>query len=90
MLQIVEIKEKANQTCEMEYNFHLVFVKHISTDDELITGNKIDSDLPKKYMAIQSIVQFDTFTATHGPGTPIDGNFHYNTYSHCALLSFRF
>lgn len=74
-MQIVEIKEKTNQPCEMEYNFHLAFVKHIATDDEPIVGGKIEIELPKKYMAIQSIVQFDTFTATHGPGTSVDGKY---------------
>lgn len=58
----------------MEYAFHLAFVKNIATDDDaIVAGTKIEIELPKKYMAIQSIVEFNSFTATHGPGTSVDG-----------------
>lgn len=67
----------------MDYDFHLAFVKHIATDDEpIVTASKVDIELPKKYMAIQAIVEFDTFTATHGPGTSVDGNI---SNTNCAL-----
>lgn len=70
----MEIKEKANVQCEMEYKFHLVFVKHIAIDeDSNSTTPKTEIDVPKKYLKVQSMVEFDTFTATHGPGTFVDG-----------------
>lgn len=72
--QMVEIKEKPNTYCEMEYKFHLIFVKHIAIDeDPKAISPKIDSDVPKKYLTVQSMVEFDTYTATHGPGTYVDG-----------------
>lgn len=58
----------------MEYKFHLIFVKHIAIDeDPKAPSTKSDSDVPKKYLTVQSMVEFDTFTATHGPGTYLDG-----------------
>lgn len=75
--QVVEIKEKPNTSCEMEYKFHLIFVKHIAIDEDPKAPNsKSESDVPKKYLTVQSMVEFDTFTATHGPGTYVDGKIH--------------
>lgn len=73
---MVEIKEKANTSCEMEYKFNLIFVKHIAIDeDPKAPSVKAEGDVPKKYLTVQSMVEFDTFTATHGPGTYLDGKF---------------
>lgn len=78
---MVEIKEKPNVSCEMEYKFHLIFVKHIAIDEDPKAPNiKTESDVPKKYLTVQSMVEFDTFTATHGPGTYVDGN-NLHTFS---------
>lgn len=72
---MVEIKEKPNVSCEMEYKFHLIFVKHIAIDEDPKAPNaKTESDVPKKYLTVQSMVEFDTFTATHGPGTFVVGS----------------
>lgn len=72
----MEIKEKPNTSCEMEYKFHLIFVKHIAIDEDPKAPTlKSESDVPKKYLTVQSMVEFDTFTATHGPGTYVDGNY---------------
>lgn len=60
----------------MEYKFHLIFVKHIAIDEDPKAPNvRSESDVPKKYLTVQSMVEFDTFTATHGPGTYVDGRF---------------
>lgn len=62
----------------MEYKYYLVFVKHIAIDeDSKLSTAKPEIDVPKKYLKVQSMVEFDTFTATHGPGTSVDGNFEY-------------
>lgn len=74
IILVVEIKEKPNTSCEMEYKFHLIFVKHIAIDeDPKAPALKPESDVPRKYLTVQSMVEFDTFTATHGPGTYLDG-----------------
>lgn len=74
IILVVEIKEKPNTSCEMEYKFHLIFVKHIAIDeDPKAPTQKAESDVPRKYLTVQSMVEFDTFTATHGPGTYLDG-----------------
>lgn len=70
---MVEIKEKPNTSCEMEYKFQLIFVKNIAIDeDPKALAAKSENDVPKKYLTVQSMVEFDTFTATHGPGTYLD------------------
>lgn len=62
----------------MEYKFLLVFVKHIAIDEDAkTTTSKTEIDVPKKYLKVQSIVEFDTFTVTHGPGTHVDGIFQF-------------
>lgn len=72
----------------MEYKFNLIFVKHIAIDeDPKAPSVKSESDVPKKYLTVQSMVEFDTFTATHGPGTYLDGNyFEISIQCLCAKL----
>lgn len=61
----------------MEYKFYLVYVKHTAIEDESTAPTtataKTESDIPKIYLRVQSLIEFDTFTATHGPGTVVDG-----------------
>lgn len=77
--QIVELKEKPENQCEMEYKFYLVYVKHTAIEDESTASTtaaaaaKTETDIPKIYLRVQSLIEFDTFTATHGPGTIVDG-----------------
>lgn len=70
--QIVEIKERPDNECEMEFSFYLVFVKHSSIDDNP-NDDSIETDTPKVYLKVQTLIEFDTFAATHGPGTYVDG-----------------
>lgn len=70
---IVELREKQTNQCEMEYTFYLVCVKPASIDEELKSENVDRNDAPKKYYKVLNIIEFDTFTTTHGPGTYIDG-----------------
>lgn len=59
----------------MEYKYYLIFVNHIAIDEDAkCPPTKPESDVPKKYLKVESMVEFDTFTATHGPGTCVDGN----------------
>lgn len=73
----MELKEKPESPCEIEYKFYLVHVKHTAIDEESMaptaTAAKTESDIPKIYLRILSSIEFDTFTATHGPGTVVDG-----------------
>lgn len=69
--------EKSSNPCEMEYKFYLVFVKHTAIEDESTTpataAARQETDIPKIYLRVESLIEFDTFTATHGPGTIVDG-----------------
>lgn len=70
---MVEIKERPTNVCEMDYTFYLAFVKHSSIDDNP-NDETIDNDIPKVYFRVQTLIEFDTFAVTHGPGTYVDGN----------------
>lgn len=75
---MVEIKEKGSTFSEMEYKFYVVFVSHASIEDNVNVKN--DHDYPRMYLRVMHIVEFDTFTATHGPGTYVDGKFYKSIY----------
>lgn len=57
----------------MEYQFYLLHVKHSSIEQENAEQEKAEGDIPKMYLKVQNLIEFDTFTATHGPGTYVDG-----------------
>lgn len=100
VILVVEIKEKATNSCEMDYKFYLIYVNYVSVEDESVVDRPIikqekmdnktdkndgkvdsrfekierpDNKTPKMYLKIETLVEFDTFTATHGPGTFIYG-----------------
>lgn len=60
----------------MDYTFYLAFVKQSSIEDNP-NDDTIETDIPKMYLKVQTLIEFDTFAATHGPGTYVDGNFEY-------------
>lgn len=80
------LKEKKGSPCEMDYTFFLVFIKQIpidecSTDDSTIdnagAGGSSNSqpsggEIPKTFLRVMTLIEFDTFVATHGPGTYVD------------------
>lgn len=66
----MEIKEKGAPFSEMEFKFYVVFVQHASIEDNV--PEKYDHDYPRMYLRVQHTIEFDTFTATHGPGTYVD------------------
>lgn len=56
----------------MDYTFYLALVKHSSIDDSP-NDDSIETDIPKMYFRVANLIEFDTFAATHGPGTYVDG-----------------
>lgn len=70
---MVEIKESSHNPCEMSFNFNLVHVKHASIDDSPVEEISADSEIPRVYLRVQTLIEFDTFVATHGPSTMVDG-----------------
>lgn len=85
----MELKEKPSNPSEIFYTFFLVFVKHTSIDDCTTDDSTIDNtgaggstasqsssnELPKMYLRVVTLIEFDTFVATHGPGTYVDGKY---------------
>ncbi|XP_072757174.1 mediator of RNA polymerase II transcription subunit 14 isoform X4 [Anoplolepis gracilipes] len=71
VLLIVAFKEKENSPCEIECSFYLAAVKHSSIEDDP-HDDSIETEIPKMYLKVQSLIEFDTFVITHGPFTSVD------------------
>lgn len=71
-MQIVEFKEKESSPCEVDCSFYLAVVKHSSIEDNP-DDESIETEIPKVYLKLQTLIEFDTFVVTHGPFTSIDG-----------------
>lgn len=57
--------------CEIECSFYMAVVKHSSIDGDPNDDN-IEAEIPKMYLKVQSLIEFDTFVTTHGPFTSVD------------------
>jgi len=71
-LQIVEFKEKESSPCEIDCSFYLAVVKHSSIEDDP-HDDSIETEIPKMYLKVLTLIEFDTFVITHGPFTSVDG-----------------
>nr|NP_612041.2 mediator complex subunit 14, isoform A [Drosophila melanogaster]Q9W0P8.4 RecName: Full=Mediator of RNA polymerase II transcription subunit 14; AltName: Full=Mediator complex subunit 14; AltName: Full=dRGR1 [Drosophila melanogaster]AAF47395.4 mediator complex subunit 14, isoform A [Drosophila melanogaster]AGW25608.1 FI21204p1 [Drosophila melanogaster] len=78
---VVQLKEKTTMPNEMEYTFHLGFVAYQKDELDVIDDSAMQlvsivaqphSDIPKCYTKLMRLIEFDTFVATHGPGTEVD------------------
>lgn len=56
----------------MECCFYLAVVKHSSIEDNP-NDDSIETEIPKMYLKVQTLIEFDTFVTTHGPFTSVDG-----------------
>lgn len=69
----MELKERESSPCELDFSFYLAVVKHSSIEDNP-DDESIEVEIPKVYLKVQSLIELDTFVATHGPFTSVDGN----------------
>lgn len=76
------MKEKPAMPNEMEYTFHLGFVVFQKDENDVVDDSakqlvsivaQPPSEIPKLYTKLMRLIEFDTFVATHGPGTEVDG-----------------
>lgn len=79
-VQVVEFKEKESSPCEIDCSFYLAVVKQSSIEDNP-DDETIETEIPKVYLKVQTLIEFDTFVVTHGPFTSIDGKL----FSHILL-----
>lgn len=70
IILIVEFKEKEG-TADIECHYYLIFVKHSSIEDDP-NDETIETDIPKVYLKVLTLIEFDTFVITHGPFTAVD------------------
>lgn len=90
---MVEIKERPEQPTEMEYTFHLAQGTYEANDSTPTTADATVTDPPntetaaKLYLKVSSVVEFDTFVNTHGPGTYVDEVFVSNAANLAALAA---
>lgn len=68
----MELKEKESAPCEVDSAFYMVVVKPSSIEDNP-DDDTIETEIPKVYLKVQTLIEFDTFAVTHGPFTCIDG-----------------
>lgn len=83
VILVVGFKSKECNPNEMEYTFYLFYIKQVSidentSDDQLLDGgstsvmqNAANTEIPKMFLRVMTMVEFDTFVATHGSGTNI-------------------
>lgn len=81
VILIVGFKSKESNPNEMEYTFYLFYIKQVSIDentqdDQLLDGGSTSvmpssSEIPKMFLRVMTMVEFDTFVATHGSGTNV-------------------
>lgn len=73
VILIVELKEKPSYPNEVEFAFYLAIVKMSSIEVEPTPGEEtIENEITKMYLKVSTLIEFDTFVATHGPGTYVD------------------
>jgi mediator of RNA polymerase II transcription subunit 14 len=85
VILIVGLKTKASNPNEMEFSFYLVYIKHVSIDENSADDTFLDSgastttpttstvEIPKMFLRVMTMIEFDTFVTTHGAGTSLDG-----------------
>ncbi|PSN29847.1 Mediator of RNA polymerase II transcription subunit 14 [Blattella germanica] len=71
VILIVEFKEKESTPCEIDCSFYLAVVKHSSIEDDP-HDDTIETEIPKMYLKVMTLIEFDTFVITHGPFTSVD------------------
>lgn len=71
VILIVEFKEKESTQCEIDCSFYLAVVKHSSIEDDP-HDDSIETEIPKMYLKVLTLIEFDTFVITHGPFTSVD------------------
>lgn len=77
VILIVGLKSKESNSNEMEYSFYLVHVKHVSVEQNIPEEQLMDSgssggapgEMPKMFLRVMQMIEFDSFVATHGDGT---------------------
>ena len=85
VILIVGLKSKPSSPNEMEYSFYLVYIKHVSIDENsaddtfldsgssTATSSSSNSEIPKMFLRVMTMIEFDTFVTTHGAGTSLVG-----------------
>uniref|UniRef100_T1GS83 Mediator of RNA polymerase II transcription subunit 14 n=1 Tax=Megaselia scalaris TaxID=36166 RepID=T1GS83_MEGSC len=71
---ILHLKEKENNPNEIDYTFHLGFLNFVSQEDPAEGQQQVPHppEIPRFYTKLLKLVEFDTFVATHGPGTHVN------------------
>ncbi|CAG0893105.1 unnamed protein product [Darwinula stevensoni] len=78
---VVEVEGKESCPCEMSYKYFLVFVKPCSIEDDP-KDDTVETELPKMYLRVLSMVELDSFITIHGPCTRVDvGDIHERVLS---------
>lgn len=74
MLQAIEIKENETNPCEMKYNCYVVQVRKCSIE-ETAESQSTEPEALKLYLKVLTCTELNSFVATHGPFTNVNGLF---------------
>lgn len=77
----MEFKEKEEYPTEMDYFFYLVMVNKASADENEDLGAGSSGTVPKFYLKPVTVIPLDTFVATHGAFTEVDGKIPLSFFS---------
>jgi len=67
---VVEFAERQSNSCEIDYNYHFLWTRPASIDDEKGEGMSVDA--PRMYLKAMAMVEFNPFLVTHDSGTKVD------------------
>ena len=75
----MELKEKPESSMEMEYTFYLISVVRSAGNDpsDKQSSEASEQEMPKMFLKLMTLIEFDTFGTTHGPGTSVEGELQH-------------
>lgn len=71
VILIAEFKEKECAPYEIDIQFYMAVVKQSSIEDNP-EDDTIETEIPKMYLKVLTLIEFDSFVITHGPYTSIE------------------
>ncbi|KAK3931598.1 Mediator of RNA polymerase II transcription subunit 14 [Frankliniella fusca] len=69
---IIDLEENKGSLLDITCAFYLASVRPVSIQEEEQSAEDADNEMPKPYLKVLTLIELDTFVATHGPCTSID------------------
>ncbi|KAE8748234.1 hypothetical protein FOCC_FOCC005073, partial [Frankliniella occidentalis] len=69
---IIDLQENKGSSLDITCAFYLASVRAVSIQEEEQSSEDTDNEMPKPYLKVLTLIELDTFVATHGPCTSVD------------------